>query len=253
MSKSVAAAARTRGRAADAQRYRALAGEIVRAFNHEYVTPGGRVLSDCQTVYALALCWDLVADPAARRSAGERLAELVVAADYRVATGFLGTPLVLDALCVAGRPDVAYRMLLQQEPPSWLYAVLMGATTIWERWDSLLPDGRVNPGDMTSFNHYAYGAVADWMHRCVGGLAPTAPGWRRVEVRPLVTGQLAHARTTVDSPYGRIESSWRIVDGCVLLAVEVPYGVTAQVWVPGAATPVAVGLGTHRFEGVVQP
>ncbi|GAA4708391.1 alpha-L-rhamnosidase [Promicromonospora umidemergens] len=249
----LAAAARTLGHDADADRYRALADETVRAFNHEYVTPGGRVLSDCQTVYALALCWDLVADPAARGAAGDRLVELVVAAGYRVATGFLGTPLVLDALCVAGRPDVAYRMLLQKAPPSWLYAVTMGATTIWERWDSMLPDGRVNPGDMTSFNHYAYGAVADWLHRCVGGLAPTAPGWRRVEVRPLVTGQLAHARTAVDSPYGRIESSWRIDDGRVLLVVEVPYGVTAEVWVPGAETPVVVGLGTHRFEGAVQP
>jgi alpha-L-rhamnosidase len=246
------AAARTLGREDDADRYLALADEIVHAFNHEYVTPGGRVLSDCQTVYALALCWDLITDPAARDAAGDRLVELVVAADHRVATGFLGTPLILDALCVAGRPDVAYRMLLQKASPSWLYAVTMGATTIWERWDSMLPDGSVNPGDMTSFNHYAYGAVADWLHRCVGGLAPTAPGWRRVEVRPLVTGRLSHARTAVDSPYGRIESSWRIDDGRVLLAVEVPYGVTADVWVPGAAAPVAVGCGTHRFEGAIQ-
>lgn len=245
----LATAAATLGHAEDAGRYRALADQIVLAFNHEYVTPGGRVLSDCQTVYALALCWDLIVDPAARRAAGDRLVELVIAADHRVATGFVGTPLILDALCVAGRPDVAHRMLLETTSPSWLYAVTMGATTIWERWDSMLPDGTVNPGTMTSFNHYAYGAVADWLHRCVGGLAAAAPGWKRVTVRPLVTGQLTHARSAVDSPYGRIESSWRLDNGRVLLEVEVPYAVTADVWVPGADAPVTVGLGRHRFEG----
>lgn len=245
----LAAAAATLGRADDAERYGLLAERIARAFNHEYVTPGGRVLSDCQTVYALALCWGLIADPAARDAAGDRLVELVIAAEYRVATGFVGTPLILDALCVAGRPDVAHRMLLETAPPSWLYSVTMGATTIWERWDSMLPDGSVNPGTMTSFNHYAYGAVADWLHRSVGGLAPAAPGWRRVTVRPLVTGQLSHARVAVDSPYGRITSSWRIEEGRVLLEVVVPYGVVAEVWVPGAVAPVTVGLGTHHFEG----
>lgn len=245
----LADAATTLGRADDAERFHDLAERIVRAFNHEYVTPGGRVLSDCQTVYALALCWDLLEHDAARRAAGDRLVELVIAADYRVATGFVGTPLILDALCIAGRPDVAHRMLLETAPPSWLYAVTMGATTIWERWDSMLTDGSVNPGTMTSFNHYAYGAVADWLHRGVGGLAVAAPGWSRVTVRPLVTGQLEHARIAVDSPYGRIESSWRIEDGRVLLDVEVPYGVEADVWVPGAGSPVTVGLGRHRFEG----
>jgi alpha-L-rhamnosidase len=245
----LADAAATVGLADDAEKYRSLADRITEAFNAEYVTDDGRVRSDCQTVYALALCRDLITDASARVAAGDRLVDLVVEADFRVATGFVGTPLILDALCIAGRPDVAHRMLLETASPSWLYAVTMGATTIWERWDSMLPDGSVNPGTMTSFNHYAYGAVADWLYRSVGGLAPTAPGWKRIEVRPLVTGQLAHARAAVDSPYGRIESSWRIDDGRVRLEVEVPYGVQAQVWVPGADAPVTVGLGTHSFEG----
>ncbi len=245
----LAAAATVLGRSDDAEKYRSLADRIITAFNHEYVTPGGRVLSDCQTVYALALCWDLIDDGSARRAAGARLVELVIAADHRVATGFVGTPLILDALCIAGRPDVAHRMVLETESPSWLYAVTMGATTIWERWDSMLPDGSVNPGTMTSFNHYAYGAVADWLHRCVGGLAPAAPGWKRVTVRPLITGQLTHARVAVDTPYGRVESGWRIDDGRVRLDLEIPYGVEADVWVPGADAAVTVGLGTHRFTG----
>ena len=101
--------------------------------------------------------------------------ELVRAKGHHVATGFLGTPLICDALTGAGAVDDAYRLLRQTECPSWLYPVTMGATTIWERWDSMLPDGSVNPGAMTSFNHYAFGAVADWMHRVIGGLAPPRP------------------------------------------------------------------------------
>ncbi|MCB0241082.1 MAG: alpha-L-rhamnosidase, partial [Anaerolineae bacterium] len=107
-----------------------------------------------------------------RQLAGKRLAALVRGSGYRISTGFVGTPLVCDALCEAGEYDTAYRLLMQRECPSWLYPVTMGATTIWERWDSMLPDGRVNPGKMTSFNHYALGAVADWLHRTVAGLAP---------------------------------------------------------------------------------
>ena len=110
-----------------------------------------------------------------REEAGRRLADLVRTAGFRIATGFVGTPLVCDALTSTGHVDVAYRLLLQTQCPSWLYPVTMEATTIWERWDSLRPDGSVNPSGMTSFNHYALGAVADWLHRRVAGLAPAAP------------------------------------------------------------------------------
>ena len=137
------------------------------------------------------LCAGSAMGAAARRPAngagpGERLADLVRSSAFRISTGFVGTPLMTDALTDAGEPDLAYRLLLQTGCPSWLYSVTMGATTVWERWDSMLPDGRVNPGEMTSFNHYALGAVADWMHRRVAGLAPAAPGYRQIEVRPLV-------------------------------------------------------------------
>jgi hypothetical protein len=97
---------------------------------------------------------------------------------------FAGTPYVLDALTVTGRSDLAYRMLLQPENPGWIYPITMGATSIWERWDSMLPDGRINPGQMTSFNHYALGAVADWLHRVVAGITPLTPGYAKVLVAP---------------------------------------------------------------------
>lgn len=247
----LAAAARVLGHGADADRYGRLADEIEAAFDHAYVASDGTVQSDCQTVYSLALAWGLIQHPEARRAAGEKLVNLVVAAGYRVATGFVGTPLILDALCLAGREDVAYSMLLETGSPSWLYAVTMGATTIWERWDSMLPDGSVNPGSMTSFNHYAYGAVADWMHRCIGGLAPAAPGWKRVIVRPLPTERLRWAKAAYDSGFGRIECSWEIDDGAELrLDVLIPTGVTAEVWVPGAHAAVIVGAGAHTFRSV---
>ena len=153
----VADAAVVLGDAADAEHYATLAERTRAAFVAEYVTPAGRMMSDATTAYALALGFDLVTDAAQRTRLAARLAELVRERGYRIATGFVGTPLVTDALADAGHRYAAERLLLQTECPSWLYPVTMGATTVWERWDSLLPDGSVNPGEMTSFNHYALG------------------------------------------------------------------------------------------------
>lgn len=183
-SRIVADAAALLGRAADAERYGALADEVKEAFHREYVSASGRLLSDSATAYALALTFDLIDDADRRQRAADRLAEIVASNGHKIATGFIGTPIITDALSANGHADVAYRLLLQTDAPSWLYTVEQGATTIWERWDSLLPDGTVNPSGMTSFNHYAFGAVADWMHRVVAGLAPAAPdtgacGWPR--------------------------------------------------------------------------
>ena len=123
---------------------------------------------------------------------------------YRIATGFAGTPYVTEALSRTGHVEEAYRLLLQTENPSWLYPVTMGATTIWERWDSMLPDGTINPGQMTSFNHYALGAVADWLHRTVAGLAPAEPGYRTVRVAPRPGGGMTWAKATLTTAHGEI-------------------------------------------------
>ncbi|HET7725301.1 MAG TPA: family 78 glycoside hydrolase catalytic domain [Propionibacteriaceae bacterium] len=235
-----------------AARYGRLADEVVAAFRGAYVTPSGRILSDCQTVYAMAICWDLV-DDAAKAQAGNRLADLVRGEDFRISTGFVGTPLVTEALGLTGHVDTAYRLLLQTACPSWLYAVTMGATTVWERWDSMLPDGTINPGQMTSFNHYALGAVADWLHRSVGGLAPAEPGYRRVVVRPLVGTALDCAQVSYDSAYGHHAVSWTRSGTRVELSVTVPVGTTAEVWVPGTDAPIEVGPGQHAFTGSLAP
>jgi alpha-L-rhamnosidase len=230
-----------------AEKYARLAGEVREAFAHEYVTPTGRVLSDCPTVYALALEWALLPAEDQRHHAGDRLADLVRSAGFRVSTGFVGTPLVTDALTSSRHPDVAYRLMLQTGCPSWLYAVTMGATTVWERWDAMLPDGTINPGQMTSFNHYAFGAVADWLHRTVAGLAPAAPGYRRLLVRPAVTGDLTAASARHRTPYGDAEVAWQRSRGRLRLRVVVPVGATATVHVPGRPEPVRVGHGTHTW------
>jgi alpha-L-rhamnosidase len=218
------------------------------AFDAEYVTPAGRVLSDAETAYALALQFDLLKMAEQRHHAGQRLLELVRRHGYHISTGFIGTPLICDALCSAGEYNAAFHLLMQRGCPSWLYPVTMGATTVWERWDSLLPDGSVNPGEMTSFNHYALGAIADWLHRTVGGLAPSTPGYRQLAVQPHPGGSLTSARARHITPYGVAECAWAIQEGNIEVVVVLPPNTTAHVTLPGSdGIPLEVGSGTHRW------
>ncbi|MEU4016975.1 family 78 glycoside hydrolase catalytic domain [Microbacterium sp. NPDC028030] len=232
------------GRTADAERYDILAAEVAAAFRAAHVNPDGTMSSDAQTAYALAIVFDLLADETQRAAAGERLADLVHAAGNRIATGFVGTPLVCDALTLTGHTAAAYALLQEQGCPSWLYQVVHGATTIWERWDALLPDGTVNPGTMTSFNHYALGAVADWMHRRLAGIAPAAPGYRRIRFAPRPGGGLTHAAAVQLTPYGEASISWRIEQDALLVDLVVPVGTTAELDVPGLGIE-ELGHGAH--------
>ncbi|WP_308467035.1 glycoside hydrolase family 78 protein [Rathayibacter soli] len=237
------------GRCDDRDRFDLVATEVRDAFRHAYLSDDGRMTSDAQTAYALAIAFGLV-DGSLRETAGARLAELVEKASHRISTGFVGTPLVCDALTETGHIGSAYDLLLEREAPSWLYAVTQGATTIWERWDSLRPDGTVNPGTMTSFNHYALGAVADWLHRVVAGLSPTTPGYRCIRFRPRPGGGLTHASAEHETPYGRAAIAWRIDDGRLTVDVTVPTGASGTVELPGGE-PVAVASGVHRFEAAL--
>ena len=244
--RQVSATAGILGNTDDAGYFMALAERVRTAFQKHYVTDGGRVLSDCATVYALAIEFGLL-DEADRQGAGDRLAELVRDNGFRISTGFAGTPFVTDALTTTGHLDEAYSLLLERDCPSWLYPVTMGATTVWERWDSMLPDGTINPGEMTSFNHYALGAVADWMHRTIGGIAPLEPGYGSVLVAPQPGGGLSWARASLATPKGKVTTSWHVgEDGALALDLEVPAGVVATVRLPGSADE-EVGAGSHRF------
>ncbi|HNB53579.1 MAG TPA: family 78 glycoside hydrolase catalytic domain, partial [Anaerolineales bacterium] len=250
----VARAAQILGRPKDQKKYQTLATKARTAFAREYITPSGRMMNDAETAYALALAFNLLPTTEQRHHTGARLNELVRESGYTIRTGFVGTPLMCDALCNTGHFVAAYRLLLQQENPSWLYPVTMGATTIWERWDSMLPDGSINPGEMTSFNHYALGAVADWMHRTIGGLAPSEPGYHRMEMAPRPGGGLTHARARHLTPYGIAECAWKIEEGNISLHVIIPPNTTARVTLPGsgapsrsATPPIEVGSGSWHW------
>jgi alpha-L-rhamnosidase len=239
----------------DAMRYGALAADARAAFANEYVSPNGRLSSDAPTAYALGIAYDLLGNEARRTRAGDRLRHLASKSGYRIATGFAGTPLICDALTATGHVDAAYALLMQEECPSWLYPVLRGATTIWERWDAITPEGRVNEDgiSMLSFNHYAFGAVADWLHRVVGGLSPAAPGWRALRIAPQPGGGLQWATSRLETPYGLASSSWELTDATVTVRGTVPPNTTAFVRLPGHTEEFEVGSGPHEWTVDFEP
>lgn len=243
----VAKAAVVLGMDADAAAYRERADTVRAAFRREYVTGSGRMVSDAQTAYGMAIMFGLTDGEDETQRMGDRLAWLVRGAGYRIGTGFVGTPLVADALTRTGHLDVAGRLLTQTNNPSWLYPVTMGATTIWERWDSMLEDGSINPGEMTSFNHYALGAIADWMHRSLAGLAPAEPGYRVIRIAPRPLAEFDHASTSHETPYGLASVSWRRVDGSIVVDAVIPPNTTAEVSLPGSEETLTVGSGSHSW------
>ncbi|KAL4895575.1 bacterial alpha-L-rhamnosidase-domain-containing protein [Aspergillus ambiguus] len=202
-------------------------------FQEKYITPKGMVMCDTQTSLSLALMFSLFETQDQVKTAGQRLARKVRFARFRVATGFAGTPIVTHALSKTGRNDLAYRMLLETNCPSWLYPVTMGATTTWERWNSMLPDGTINPGQMTSFNHYALGSVVNWLHENVGGISIIEPGWRVFKVQPVPGGTIKSACIQYESPYGFIECSWSVQDASrFIMKLSIPPNTSALVFLP---------------------
>ena len=228
----VARAARALGKAGDAARYDSLFRDVRTAFNREFVSAGGRVGENTQTAYALALAFDLLPDSLVPAAAA-RLAAGVRARGMHLTTGFLGTPQLLPVLSATGHLDVAYGLLMQRTYPSWLYPITRGATTMWERWDGIRPDSSFQDVGMNSFNHYAFGAVGDWMYRTIGGinLDPGAPGGKRVRIAPRPGAGLTHARVTLETSYGTVMSSWRLDGGGqrFVLNVTVPPNTAAEV------------------------
>ncbi len=221
------------GRTEIAASDRALFAHIKAAFAREYIGADGRLASDEQTAYLLALGFDLV-PPETRPKTVAHLVRTFTEKNNHLATGFLGTPLVTPVLTAVGRADLAYSVVLQETYPGWLFSVKNGATTIWERWDSWTPEHGFNPEGMNSFNHYAYGSVVGWFYDTIAGLSPdaAAPGWKRFHVAPIPGGNLTYAKASVETPYGVAASDWKIVNGRFELAVTVPPNTQAQVSLP---------------------
>ena len=225
--------ARLLGRTEDAAKYEALHKRAVDAFRNEYVTPNGMLVSDTQTAYTLALMFDLLPE-AQRAGAAKRLVDNVNRYGH-ITTGFLGTPYICEVLTRFGYEDVAYELLLNKKIPSWLYPISMGATTIWERWNSMLPNGMVNSNSMVSFNHYAYGAIGDWLYRWAAGLQEAAPGFREIRIKPYLNDHFTSMKAEQRTPYGLASSGWTKEGDALTQTVEIPANTTAEVYVPSAA------------------
>lgn len=238
--------AKVLGETADASRYANLAEDIRAALLDEYITPNGNLCIDTQTGYVLALYYGVYRDKAKLVQGFKRSLERDF---FRITCGFTGAPLMLPVLLDNGLTDVAYRMLLTEEFPGWLYAVNLGATTIWERWNSLEADGTISGTGMNSLNHYAYGSVCEAVYSRIMGLQNAAPGWKKAVIAPKIDARLHHASIDYDSPAGLWCVAWRIEDdGSATLKVSVPVGATARVILPDHPEGFEADIGAGKHE-----
>jgi alpha-L-rhamnosidase len=228
-------AAKALGKQEDVDNYTALLKRIKAAFFKEYVTPNGRMVSGTQTAYTLALNFDMLPD-SLRPQAARRLVDNIHAYGNHLTTGFLGTPYLCHVLTRFGYNNVAYRLLLQDTYPSWLYPVKMGATTIWERWDGIRPDKSFEAASMNSFNHYSYGAIGDWMYRVMAGLDTydDKPGYKHIRVMPHPGGGFTNATATLDTYYGKASSGWEVKDGKTYYNIDIPANTKADIFLPAS-------------------
>ena len=239
------------GKGEDAARYQALNQKIRQAFTDEYLRLDGSFKDHFQGIYVLALKMKMVPDDA-RSKVVSQLASLIEKNGYRLDTGFVTVSYLLDALSDNGRIDLAYKILFQTESPSWLYQVEKGATTMWETWDAIRPDGHVN---LSSFNHYAFGCVGDWLYKFVAGLNKDQPGYKHITINPDMNGGLQSAEAAYQSVYGQISSSWqRGQDGRTALQAEIPANTTATVRLSNAllANVTENGIQVDQTQGVIK-
>lgn len=249
------------GQAELAERMNAMAGKVKAAFASEFITASGRLAYDDQTSYALAFLHDLI--PADKQEAAKRYFKATIArSDGRIGTGFIGTPALLPALVKIGEADLAADVFLQEDVPGWLYQVKMGATTIWERWDAIQPDGTIYNPQMNSYNHYAYGAVCQWLLEGVAGFRPDEiePGFAKVVFEPTIIAELSPVKAYHESPRGIIRAGWSVSGDAVTYEVEVPAGSAGVLRLPSSYRNISVdgaawngqgdkalGAGTHSI------
>ncbi|MDR0896558.1 MAG: glycoside hydrolase family 78 protein [Oscillospiraceae bacterium] len=246
------------GKPEDAAYYQKLRKKIIKAYRKVFTDGKGKLKKEFQTGYVLPLYFGMTEGEETRAMANH-LARLVREADGHLTTGFTGTPYLLFALSDNGHAKKAFDLLLQEDCPGWLYEVVTGGTTIWERWDALRPDGTVNIGDlqgsrrdedsgggMVSFNHYANGAVGDWLYRRILGIEPTGGGYKTFSVAPLVGGGITFAKGSVRTPYGVVAVDWRIAGDVFIIDVQVPISTQCQLTLPDGQAH-TLGSGSHQF------
>lgn len=226
-------AAQVLGKEEDVRYYSDRLKKIKTAFLQEYVTPSGRLVSGTQTALVLALNFDMLPE-AMRASAANRLVENIASYGNHLSTGFLGTPYLCEVLTRFGKTDVAYALLRQESFPSWLYPVKMGATTIWERWSGIRPDSTFEPASMNSFNHYAYGAIGDWMYRRMVGIdnQDGSIGYKHIRIQPHLGEGFTEAKATQETYYGAISSGWKVNGKAFSMESTIPTNTRAKLYVP---------------------
>ncbi len=226
-------AASVLGKTEDVATYSNLLQKVKEAFLKEYTTANGATMSNTQTSYVLALQFDMLPENL-RQQAADRLVANIKEYGNHLTTGFLGTPYLCHVLSRYGYTDVAYTLLMQKTYPSWLYPVTKGATTIWERWDGIKTNGTFQTAEMNSFNHYAYGAIGDWMYRVAVGLdiEENTIGYNKITIKPHIGGGLTHATASYATPYGTLSSGWNIQGGRLVMRAEVPANTTATIYIP---------------------
>jgi alpha-L-rhamnosidase len=235
----------------EAKLYDEEAAAVKKAFFKHYFAPDGKLQNapETQTAYVLAIAFDLIPNEA-KKQAGEHLVRLVKESDGHLRTGFLGTPYLVKVLEETGHPQLAYQLLFQETYPSWFYPINQGATTMWERWNSYSREQGFGNAEMNSFNHYAYGAIGQWMYERVAGLAPDPgnPGYKHFFVRPLIADQLNSASAELETPFGKASSKWVKENGKVIMDIVVPPNTTATIEFPKGRQSETVTAGNYRFK-----
>ncbi len=245
--KIVSDSAKVIGNQEDAREYEELYRDIRMAVNREFMTPGGRIVSDTQTAYVLMLWFDMV-DETYKEKMKELFVRNLNRHQNKLSTGFAGTPFLCYALHKIGRTDLAGKILLTEECPGWLYAVKKGATTIWERWDGIKPDGHMEDNGMNSLNHYAYGSIGSWLVEVQGGITPAKPGYRKVKIAPTPIRGLTSVNVRQETPCGTVVSSWKWEDYHMTVDITIPVNVIAEVILPGAPkAEAALTLGSGNY------
>lgn len=230
------------GNDTDAGYYADVAAKVRKAYMNEYVTPNGLVSSNTQTAYVLALQFNMLPENL-RAQATDRLVANIEEYDDHITTGFLGTSYICNVLTDNGRSDMAYKLLLQETCPSWIYSVKKGATTIWERWNSIMEDGSIIDG-MNSFNHYSYGAIGNWLYQSAVGIREAAPGYKKIVIRPHTGGDFTHMEASTITPYGKVAAGWTAENNILqTLSVEIPVNTTAEIYVPASSAEAINGSG----------
>ena len=231
----------------DEKTYGDLYEEIVTAINREFVTAGGRLVSETQTACVLMLYFDLV-KPEFRERILHILETNIGAHHNHLTTGFVGTPYLCHCLSENGLHDLADEIFMKEDFPGWFYAVKKGATTIWERWNSVLPDGDFDKSGMNSLNHYAYGSIGSWLYEKAAGIRCAEPGYRKIRIQPILTKGMTEVSASFESMYGTIRSSWTSREGKICVDVEIPAHTTAVICLPEKEEEIETGSGRYHYE-----